>query len=295
MPSARVLRSSGVVPRFARRAPLRPVAPTMIGRAIVRDRRLAWVAGEAAPAGRGEGHAVAGDPRGQGRRLGDAEGQAVDRGRFAARRAAARAGRRPPSGPRRRGGRRRSPAARRAVPRSGARSRSRPPPPGRRRGPAGAPGRASKLRSSSAISRRWPIRSAAAAPVWRATSKLLRTSGSIASQSQPSSQGTRTIWAELETGRSSAGPCTMPSAIAPAGRQPPFAQAAGGRRRVSGSAGSRVSACRASRRPGRRSPRRRCSRGSRGVRATFPIRPRPPGRAIRSRSPRGSSRARSAR
>src|ERR1700742_1162910 len=42
MPRARVLRSSGVVPRLARRVPLRPVAPTMIGRAIVRERRFAW-------------------------------------------------------------------------------------------------------------------------------------------------------------------------------------------------------------------------------------------------------------
>ena len=66
--------------------------------------------------------------------------------------------------------------------------------------------RPSSSRSSSAISRRWPISSANAAPVCSATSKLLRSSGSIVSQSQPASQGTRTMWAELETGSSSAGP-----------------------------------------------------------------------------------------
>jgi hypothetical protein len=41
-PTARERRSCGVVPRRTRRVPLRAVAPTMIGRAIVRESRFAW-------------------------------------------------------------------------------------------------------------------------------------------------------------------------------------------------------------------------------------------------------------
>ena len=164
-------------------------------------------------------------------------------------RAAAAGCRRRASPPPRRAGRRRSPAARPAAARSAARACSRRSPPAGRRGRGASARAAVELRAAPRRSvRRWPISSAAAAPACSATSKLLRSSGSIASQSQPASQGTRTMWAELETGSSSAGPWTMPSASArrelPAG----LAQAPLGRRL--GSARSRP----------RPPPRRRISR-----------------------------------
>ena len=186
----------------------------MIGSATVRESRFAWSREKRAPAGRRQGDAVARDAGRQRRRLGDAEREPVGRRRPRRARAAAAGCRRRASPPRRRAARRRSPAARRGGARSGARARSRRSPRAGRRGRGRAPARRRTARSSSAISRRWPISSAAAAPACSATSKLLRTSGSIASQSQPASQGTRTMWAELETGSSSAGPWTMPSASA---------------------------------------------------------------------------------
>ena len=183
-----------------------------------RDRareQVRLVAGEAAPARRGEGR------RRCGRRPG---ASAAAWATPSARPSAAAASPRPRSCGRvsatqHRGGAgeqadRRSPAARPAAARSGARSRSRRPPRAGRRGRGRAPRRPSNSRSSSAIVCRWPISSAAAAPACSATSKLLRSSGSISSQSQPASQGTRTMWAELETGSSSAGPWTTPSASA---------------------------------------------------------------------------------
>ena len=80
--------------------------------------------------------------------------------------------------------------------------------------------RRSKAASSAAIRRRWPISSAAAVPACRAISKLLRSSGSSRSTSQPANQGSSERWAELETGSSSAGPWTVPSAAARAAVRP---------------------------------------------------------------------------
>ena len=81
----------------------------------------------------------------------------------------------------------------------------------RERDDRGPPARR-RRRSSAAISRRWPISSAAAVPACSATSKLLRASGSISPQPQPASRGTSERCAELETGSSSVGPWTAPSA-----------------------------------------------------------------------------------
>ncbi len=183
-----------------------------------RDRareQVRLVAREAPPARRREGDAVAGDARRQRRGLGDAERQAVRRRRLAATPLLWPACRRPASPPPRRAGR--SAVAR------GPPSRSLDRPLQRvaddRRGQEGEAEdeRPTPVEARAALRRsvrRWPISSAAAAPVCSATSKLLRTSGSIASQSQPAARGRRTMWAELETGSSSAGPWTMPSATA---------------------------------------------------------------------------------
>ena len=190
----------------------------MIGSAIVRESRLAWSREKRAPAGGGQGDAVARDARCERRRLGDAEREPVGRRRLAAP-ALLWAGV---------GGEHRGGAGEQAV---GGRPRAAQVPldrplelvaddrrrqEGERQDDGAAPveGRAAPRRSGVA----GRSISAAAAPACRATSKLLRTSGSTASQSQPASQGTRTMWAELETGSSSVGPWTMPSASArPAG------------------------------------------------------------------------------
>ena len=214
MPRPSVRRSSGVVPRRARRVPLSAVAPTMIGSAIVRESRFAWSREKWRQRAAARVTPLRETPGGQRRRLGDAEREPVGRGRFAAP-APLRPGvgdeHRRGAGEQAVGGRARD---RRGGARSAAPGCSRRPPPAGRRGRAAAPAgrrtRAAPRRSAAAGRPAAP----AAAPVCSATSKLLRSSGSIASQSQPASQGTRTMWAELETGSSSAGPWTIPSAIA---------------------------------------------------------------------------------
>ena len=74
--------------------PSATVAPTMIGSATVRESRFAWSREKRAPAGGGQGRAVAGDAGGQRRRLGDAEREAVGRASPRRARAAAAGGRR---------------------------------------------------------------------------------------------------------------------------------------------------------------------------------------------------------
>src|SRR3954463_3765311 len=74
--------------------------------------------------------------------------------------------------------------------------------------------RRSKPRAASATSSRRPISRAAAVPACSATSKALRSSASSSGYDQPSSHGTSVVWAEEETGSSSAGPWSTPSARA---------------------------------------------------------------------------------
>src|SRR4051812_20804077 len=74
--------------------------------------------------------------------------------------------------------------------------------------------RRSKARAASATSSRSPMSSAAAVPACNATSKALRSSGSRSGYDQPSSHGTSVVWADEETGSSSAGPWSTPRARA---------------------------------------------------------------------------------
>src|SRR4051794_3665154 len=74
--------------------------------------------------------------------------------------------------------------------------------------------RRSKPRAASATSSRSPISRAAAVPACSATSKALRSSASRSGYDQPSSHGTSVVCADEETGRSSAGPWSTPSASA---------------------------------------------------------------------------------
>src|SRR3954471_13840957 len=74
--------------------------------------------------------------------------------------------------------------------------------------------RRSKPRAASATSSRSPISRAAAVPACSATSKALRSSASSSGYDQPSSHGTSVVCAEEETGSSSAGPWSTPSASA---------------------------------------------------------------------------------
>ena len=216
--AAQLAASTPPAARAAR--PSAPVAPTMIGSATVRESRLAWSREKPRQRAAGEGDAVAGDAGGQRRRLGDAEREAVGRGRLAAPAPLRPAVGERPSPPRRRAGPRRSRAGRRAAARSAAPARSRRPPPAGRRARGQRPGGASSWRSSSAIRRRWPISSAAAAPACRATSKLLRSSGSISlpvPAGEPGDAGR--CGRSWRPASSSAGPWTRPSASAARGRQ----------------------------------------------------------------------------
>ena len=216
----------GSTPRRRSRTPLSAAAPTITGSATVRESRFAWrrskrrslAAVSVAPLRETPGISAAACPTPR------ASPSAA------------------PASPAPRSWGARSAATIAAPSRRPARPRSTPGPPKRssiwrsNRKPATAGGRKerattaarrpSKERSSLAISRRWPISSAAAPPAWTATSKLLRASGSASCQLQPSSQGTRLRWAELETGSSSAGPWIRPSAAAWTGsRSPPAAGA----------------------------------------------------------------------
>src|SRR5215218_8922699 len=74
--------------------------------------------------------------------------------------------------------------------------------------------RRSNPRAASATSSRRPTSSAAAVPACSATSNALRSSGSSSGYDQPSSHGTSVVCADEETGRSSAGPWSTPSASA---------------------------------------------------------------------------------
>src|SRR3954454_23212832 len=74
--------------------------------------------------------------------------------------------------------------------------------------------RRSKPRAASATSSRSPISRAAAVPACSATSNALRSSASRSGYDQPSSHGTSVVCAEEETGSSSAGPWSTPSASA---------------------------------------------------------------------------------
>src|SRR3954469_14730128 len=74
--------------------------------------------------------------------------------------------------------------------------------------------RRSNPRAAWATSSRSPTRSAAAVPACSAISNALRSSGSRSGYDQPSSHGTSVVWADEETGMSSAGPWSTPSAIA---------------------------------------------------------------------------------
>src|SRR3954470_1866062 len=87
--------------------------------------------------------------------------------------------------------------------------------------------RRSKPRAASATSSRSPTSSAAAVPACSATSNALRSSGSSSGYDQPSSHGTSVVCADEETGISSAGPCSTPSASACESFRPPS-----GRRRI---------------------------------------------------------------
>src|SRR5580704_6545630 len=69
-------------------------------------------------------------------------------------------------------------------------------------------------RTASSTSWRRLIRSAAAVPVWSATSNDLRSSSSSREWSQPASQGKTAMWPEDEIGRSSAGPWSAPRTTA---------------------------------------------------------------------------------
>ena len=171
---------------------------------------------EASQARRGQRRAVPRDARGQRGRLGEPEREPVGRGRA-------------PLGPRRcgRGPPRPSPAApassptavasgppsRRSIGRSKAKPRS--PGEGTRARPPPAFGRR-RSRSSSAITRRWPISSAAAAPAWSATSKLFWSSGSqVRRRSQPGrARGSVSGGRSWIPGSSSVGPWTAPRTIA---------------------------------------------------------------------------------
>ena len=75
--------SSGATPRLRRRAPLRAVAPTITGRATVRESRFACSRVKRRAAGGGEGRAVAGDARDQRGGLGEPEREPVDHARVA--------------------------------------------------------------------------------------------------------------------------------------------------------------------------------------------------------------------
>src|SRR3954447_211055 len=74
--------------------------------------------------------------------------------------------------------------------------------------------RRSNPRAAWATSSRSPTRSAAAVPACSAISNALRSSGSRSGYDQPSSHGTSVVWADEETGMSSAGPWSTPSASA---------------------------------------------------------------------------------
>ena len=116
-----------------------------------------------------------------------------------------------------------------------------------------------------AITRRCPIRSAAAAPAWSATSKLFLDSGSISSQGHPASQGSSERWAELETGSSSAGPGRRPGRPLGTASVRRRRDPRSGRRRsvpTWRSRGDAGSAGRRSRSRSRRGPRSRGSGGS---------------------------------
>src|SRR4051794_36814696 len=74
--------------------------------------------------------------------------------------------------------------------------------------------RRSKPRAASVTSSRRPTSSAAAVPACSAISNALRSSGSRSGYDQPSSHGTSVVCADEETGISSAGPWSTPSASA---------------------------------------------------------------------------------
>src|SRR4051794_15083214 len=88
--------------------------------------------------------------------------------------------------------------------------------------------RRSKPRAASATSARSPISRAAAVPAGSATSNALRSSASSDGYDQPSSHGTSVVCAEDETGSSSAGPWSTPSASA----WESFRLGSSGRRRI---------------------------------------------------------------
>ena len=78
---ARALRGRA---RFRRRTPLRPVAPTMIGRAIVRESRFAWLRVKRRQRAAARVTPLRETPGREGRGLGQAERQPVCGGRFPA-------------------------------------------------------------------------------------------------------------------------------------------------------------------------------------------------------------------
>src|SRR3954462_14719096 len=74
--------------------------------------------------------------------------------------------------------------------------------------------RRAKARAAAGPSARRPITSAAAVPACNAPWKALRSPGSRSGYDQPSSHGTSVVWADEETGSSSAGPWSTPRARA---------------------------------------------------------------------------------
>ena len=226
-------RSSGAAPRRRSRTPFSAVAPTMIGSATVRESRLAWSREKRRQRAAARVAPLRETPGRERRRLGDAEREPVGGAGLAApaplRAACRRASiaRAPASSP---SAVARGPPSRRSIGRS---SGSRPPPAGRKES---AEHRSARRRSKDAqLLGDQPAAGRSAAPPPRRRAAPPRSScaprGRARSQSQPASQGTRTMWAELETGSSSAGPWTSPSATARGGgnrcRRPARSSAAG--------------------------------------------------------------------
>ena len=213
VPAAKPARASGGRPRERRRMPLRTAAPTITGRATVREsmfeccrvkpRQRAAVRVAPFRETPGARAAACASPRAS-----PSIAVALPLSRTWGRRSAITIAAAPASSPIAVG---RGPPRYRSIGRSRATPQSTG---GRNDRPRTVALRRSKERSSSAITRRWPTSSAAAAPACSATSKLFCSSGSRPSSSQPASQGIKVRWAELETGSSSVGPCTAPRTIA---------------------------------------------------------------------------------
>ena len=289
MPTARVRRSSGVVPRLARRAPFRPVAPTMIGRAMVRERRFACsrekrrqrAAARVTPLRETPGASAAAwaTPRAR-----PSIGVASPRPRSCSRRSAdhhQRGAEEEAEGGRPRAAEPSLDLALEAV----ADRRRRGEGEDQQERPAGVEAAAAPRRSAAA--------GRSGAPPRRRCGARPRSSCAPPGRSRPSpspaARGRGRCGRSWRPAAARRGPARSPARS----RGTPAAalrSSVRGRRRLRSEPSVEPVGDAA-----RRSPRRRCSRGSRGVRATFPIRPRPRGRATRSRSPRGSSRARSAR